>query len=241
MYVIGDVHGCYLTLLSLVDRIGKDTIMYSVGDLVDKGPDTCKVLDFVQTLPNFKMVLGNHEDKFIENMEMYVNGIDIKHTTWFSRWGGKESFDSYNHIENEIDKIKKIKEHLNYLKKQKYYFYLQKEKVFITHGFALPYFNKRFKIESDTIVKIEFTCNRLNGLHFDLLDKNNLKLLDSLKVTNIFGHDAHKEVKCRNNYICLDTGCVYNNKLSAYNINTKEILFVNNIDKIKFKENMRLQ
>lgn len=240
MYVIGDIHGCYLTLIKLIDKIGHNSIIYSVGDLVDKGPDTCKVLDFVQSLPNFKMVLGNHEDKFIEHMEMYLNNIDIIYSDWFNRWGGKESLDSYNHISNIDEKKEKILSHLNFLKKQKYYFYLKDEKVFISHGFALPYFNKRFKISEKQVQK-EFTCNRLNGIYFDLYDKKNLEFLDSLNVVNIFGHDAHKNVKFKNNYICLDTGCVYGNKLSAYNIKTKEIIMIDNLDKIKFKENLRLQ
>lgn len=240
MYVIGDVHGCYLTLTSLINRIGKDNEIISVGDLVDKGPDTCKVLDYVQTLPNFKMVLGNHEEKFIEHMEMYLNGIDVSCSIWYNKWGGFESISSYNHIESKREKFRKIREHLDFLKKQPYYIYLEDKKIFITHGFALPYFEKRDEINTDNLVKIEFTCNRLNSIHFDLLNKQNLEYLNSLNVLNIFGHDAHKDVKFKNNYICLDTGCVYNNKLSAYNIISKEIIFEKNKDKIKFKENMRL-
>lgn len=239
IYVIGDVHGCYLTLIKLIDKIGKNNIIYSVGDLVDKGPDTCKVLDFVQTLPNFKMVLGNHEDKFVEHMEMYLNDIDITSSDWFNRWGGKESLDSYNHILNIDERKNKIKSHIEFLNKQKYYFYLKEEKIFITHGFSLPYFHKRFQI-SNKMVQKEFTCNRLNGLYFDLYNQDNIDFLESLKITNIFGHDAHKNIKFKNYYICLDTGCVYGNKLSAYNITTQEIVMIDNIDKIKFKENMRL-
>ena len=56
MYIIGDIHGCFLTLQKLVEKIGKNEVFYSVGDIVDKGPDACKTLDFVMSLKNFKII-----------------------------------------------------------------------------------------------------------------------------------------------------------------------------------------
>ena len=35
MYIIGDIHGCFLTLQKLVEKIGKNEVFYSVGDIVD--------------------------------------------------------------------------------------------------------------------------------------------------------------------------------------------------------------
>lgn len=235
MYVIGDVHGCYLTLKAIIEKIGINEDIYSLGDLVDKGPDTCKVLDYVQSLENFKMVLGNHELKFIEHMEEYVNGIDIKNTKWYLSWGGKESFASYSHIINEEEKKIKIKSHLKYLKKQKFYFYFKKERIFLSHGFALPYFNKRFKI-SEPLVQKEFTSNRLYGHHFNMKNKENIDFLKSINVLNIFGHDANNYVIYNSSYIDIDTGCVYGNKLTSYNTITKECLSIKCIDKVNYKD-----
>jgi len=41
-YVIGDLHGCYELLERLLDAVGFDKSkdrLFSVGDLIDRGPD----------------------------------------------------------------------------------------------------------------------------------------------------------------------------------------------------------
>lgn len=68
---IGDVHGCIDELTELLQIVrfgtpGKDRIIF-VGDLVDKGLDSLKVLRDVQrilrTFPGSVVVSGNHEEK----------------------------------------------------------------------------------------------------------------------------------------------------------------------------------
>lgn len=65
--VIGDIHGCYDELQSLLDKAGlteNDTIV-SIGDCVDRGPDTPAVLRFFQEKPNALLIMGNHERKHV--------------------------------------------------------------------------------------------------------------------------------------------------------------------------------
>jgi len=65
--VIGDIHGCYDEFQSLLDKVGLtdgDAIV-SVGDCVDRGPDTPAVLRFFQEKPNAKLIMGNHERKHV--------------------------------------------------------------------------------------------------------------------------------------------------------------------------------
>ncbi len=65
--VIGDIHGCYDELQSLLDKAGlaeNDSII-SVGDCVDRGPDTPAVLNFFQEKPNAFLIMGNHERKHV--------------------------------------------------------------------------------------------------------------------------------------------------------------------------------
>ncbi len=64
-YVIGDLQGCYQSLQQLLTKIDfsldKD-ILWFTGDLVNRGPDSLKVLEFVQDLKeNAVTVLGNHD------------------------------------------------------------------------------------------------------------------------------------------------------------------------------------
>jgi len=65
--VIGDVHGCYIELLALLEKAGLsdgDSII-AVGDIVDRGPETPQILDFFQKTPNARTLMGNHERKHV--------------------------------------------------------------------------------------------------------------------------------------------------------------------------------
>lgn len=73
-FVIGDIHGCYNELQDLLDKLGvgeEDTIL-SVGDLVDRGEDSPKVLNFFQTNPQASSIMGNHEHRHIQ----WHDGLD---------------------------------------------------------------------------------------------------------------------------------------------------------------------
>ena len=65
---IGDVHGCYDEMMKMLDLVrytpGKDTV-YFTGDLINKGPDSVKVIRAV--LENgFLCVKGNHEARLLQ-------------------------------------------------------------------------------------------------------------------------------------------------------------------------------
>jgi len=61
--IVGDIHGCWQELADLLDglRFSPEDLLISVGDLVDRGPDSWRVARFFRTTPNAHTVLGNHE------------------------------------------------------------------------------------------------------------------------------------------------------------------------------------
>lgn len=64
-YVIGDIHACFDPLQQLLKLIDfnptKDKLIF-VGDLINRGPDSVKVLNFVKNLgDSAQTILGNHE------------------------------------------------------------------------------------------------------------------------------------------------------------------------------------
>jgi serine/threonine protein phosphatase 1 len=61
--VVGDVHGCFAELMQLLTKVdfsGED-LLISVGDMVDRGPDSLKTARFFRDSPNAMAVMGNHE------------------------------------------------------------------------------------------------------------------------------------------------------------------------------------
>lgn len=64
-YAIGDIQGCFQSLLLLLKTISfdnnRDTLWFT-GDLVNRGPQSLEVLRFIHDLgPKHKLVLGNHD------------------------------------------------------------------------------------------------------------------------------------------------------------------------------------
>lgn len=62
-YVVSDIHGELDRLISLMDMIDfsdKD-VLYILGDVVDRGSDGIKILQYIMDKKNIRMLLGNHE------------------------------------------------------------------------------------------------------------------------------------------------------------------------------------
>jgi serine/threonine protein phosphatase 1 len=65
--VIGDVHGQYDGLIRLLGAIAPshDDRLCFVGDLIDRGPKSAQVVDFVMNSP-YQCLLGNHEKMLLD-------------------------------------------------------------------------------------------------------------------------------------------------------------------------------
>jgi serine/threonine protein phosphatase 1 len=74
-YAIGDVHGCADLLAELLDRIeahraGRDRRLVTLGDYVDRGPDSAGVVAMLRDLAarepdRVTCLMGNHEDMLL--------------------------------------------------------------------------------------------------------------------------------------------------------------------------------
>lgn len=82
--IIGDLHGMYDLLMDELGKINfnrKTDRLFSVGDLIDRGPDSLKCLKLIDE-DWFYPVIGNHEDMMCRNFysdEAYswrINGGD---------------------------------------------------------------------------------------------------------------------------------------------------------------------
>lgn len=70
-FVVGDIHGRYEAFLDLLDEIDYDQttdMIYSVGDLIDRGPQSVEVVEFFKQ-PNTYAVRGNHEQMLVNPRE----------------------------------------------------------------------------------------------------------------------------------------------------------------------------
>jgi serine/threonine protein phosphatase 1 len=84
--IIADVAGRYEELLALINRMPKNKIIL-VGDLVDRGFDSCKVIEWAMHNPNVITLKGNHEDMMVEAFYGNIEGHVYN--------GGKMTLQSY--------------------------------------------------------------------------------------------------------------------------------------------------
>ncbi len=96
VFAIGDVHGC-LTSLQRLDKelvFGADDKVITLGDYVDRGPDSKGVIDYLIDLrkrTNLITLRGNHE---IIMMTARIRGADYMES-WLGV-GGEETMASYD-------------------------------------------------------------------------------------------------------------------------------------------------
>ncbi|WP_196140051.1 symmetrical bis(5'-nucleosyl)-tetraphosphatase [Aliikangiella sp. G2MR2-5] len=68
-YAIGDIQGCYQTLLELLNKIHfdpKEDNLWIAGDLINRGPQSLQTLKFLyQHKESVRCVLGNHDLHFL--------------------------------------------------------------------------------------------------------------------------------------------------------------------------------
>jgi serine/threonine protein phosphatase 1 len=125
IFAIGDVHGHYTELISLLEKLQKEANfdpyndhLVLLGDLVDNGGQVKEVLDFAiawtKAYPErFHVVKGNHEDMMIDAL----NNTHPKYGDYYIWWnqGGRATLKSYTDEFNATDFEKAIMQPLDYI------------------------------------------------------------------------------------------------------------------------------
>src|SRR4051812_17971392 len=67
--IIGDIHGCFDELQELLAAVvtTADDEIIAIGDIVDRGPQSERVLEFFRDRPRARSIMGNHERKHIRS------------------------------------------------------------------------------------------------------------------------------------------------------------------------------
>lgn len=111
VYAIGDIHGCYDLMKALLAQIANDfaaraagrrPILIFLGDYVDRGPDSAKVIEALLWLTrrpdlDVRLLKGNHEQAMLGFLDDPSTG-----PPWL-RFGGAETLASYGVLTPEAD------------------------------------------------------------------------------------------------------------------------------------------
>ncbi len=233
-WVIGDVHGCVLTLRKLVEEkiipTTQDVICFT-GDYIDRGPSSKQVIDYLIELEQqgmqLQLIQGNHEEMFLNCYQWEKTNTSksffSKKNPYFNEWnqnGGKEALESFG----VADVASVPEQYIEWAKKTMNY--VESEKHLIVHA--------GFNFKKENIFE---DVNSMKWIREFEVDFNKTK-----GRSVIHGHTpVHREVieNCIRypelGFIDLDNGCVYKNKsgmghLAAYEIFSQELHFEKNID-----------
>ncbi len=222
--VIGDIHGCFFTLVELVETVRKNypgIEIYSVGDLVDRGKNSYETVEFIIN-EKIKFTPGNHDYMFAHFFK--------KPTTVFARsWvfnGSEPTLISYEAHEEAVFR------HIEEIEAAPLFYNL--EDCFLSHAGVSNYYKSILPADFRNdlnILKpyIEQDYPEDHGVMW-----NRLKLLDLGKL-QIVGHTKQKDVRYdkKANALYIDTGAYAGRMLSAVIVEKSKM-----IDKISVKTNM---
>lgn len=199
VYVIPDIHGYYKTLVSLLDTINlqPDDLLIFLGDYIDRGPESKKVLDLVMGMknqnPNVYALRGNHENTILE-----LNEDEERFLHWHLR---------KNKMEDILEKGRIKRKYTDFINSLPYY--IEVDNFLLVHaGFDFTKYNP-FEDLSSMLWLRDFKTG---------FDQTKGKQI-------IHGHDP-KELTCiqeaisdRAAAIPLDNGVAYHKKHKIYDHN----------------------
>ena len=215
--VLGDIHGCFYTLKNLVDKIKNKypgIIIYSVGDLIDRGNFSFEVIEYLQH-ENILFTPGNHDYMFY----FYINyPASQMGNAWLFN-GSESTLQSYTGRED------KIKEHLEIIGKAP--LFLNLNDCFISHAGISKYY--RQKLPKNILSDVEFLDKVLredfSESHSILWTRGELMNIGKLQVV---GHTRRDEIVFNklSNTLYIDTSIYAGNKLSAVIVDKNQLIEV---------------
>ncbi len=222
--IIGDIHGCCDELEMLLNKLGyvKTGDVYAhpearkaafLGDFCDRGLRNADVLRLVMNMVksgNAIAVPGNHDAKLLK----YLNGKNITLSHGIDKTIG------------ELDKCgedfkNQVREFLDSLIS---HYVLDDGKLVIAHaGLKQEYIGRASARVRNFCLYGEVTGeNDSYGLPVRLDWAADYRG----RATVVYGHIAARDVKTLNGTFCIDTGCVFGGKLTAYRYPERETVSV---------------
>jgi serine/threonine protein phosphatase 1 len=206
LYAIGDIHGCFQNLKSLMDKIpfqpDYDTIVF-LGDYIDRGPDSFSVVSYLIDLKNncknAVFLKGNHEDM----LDGFISGTN---RNLFLANGGEQTLRSYLKFQIFQSSFPIPAEHLEFFRS------------------LLPYYETEHFIFVHAGLK--------EGVALQHQDPHDLFWIRNQFIYSdydfgkriVFGHTPFPEPHISSNKIGIDTGAVYGNKLTCVEL-TRMVFF----------------
>ena len=224
--IIGDVHGCYYELCELLAAInynvdaencaaqppeGRKAVF--LGDLCDRGPENIRALRLVMNmvqLGNAYCVAGNHDVKLFKKLK----GSTVQLTHGLDKTVEQLSAQSEDFVAEVTTFLDGLISH----------YVFDDGKLVVAHAGLIEKYQGRgsgrvrdFCLYGDTTGETDEY-----GLPVSLPWANEYRG----QALVVYGHTPTPEAEMINNTVCVDTGCVFGGKLTAYRYPERELVSV---------------
>lgn len=224
--LIGDIHGCYDELCALLTKLDykvdsenctatppDERKAVFLGDLCDRGPKNVEVLRLVMNMTEAGQALcipGNHDVKLLKYLRSkkvsLTHGLDT----------------TVAQLEEESEEFRqKVSEFLDGLIS---HYVLDDGNLVVAHAGLKEKYHGRGSGRVRQFCLYGETTGETD--EFGLPVRHNWAEEYRGKALVVYGHTPALEVQSKNNTLCLDTGCVFGGKLTAYQYPEKNILQV---------------
>ncbi len=221
-YIMSDVHGQYEAYQDVLEQISFDTFskrdrLYILGDVIDRGADSIKIIQHImKNRDKITLLMGNHELMMIESYPFpKINLANTSKARLWVRNGGDTTHDEFSPL-SQIEKD----EILNFLRELPYHKVIQvnHQKYYLVH--AMPYGAKSMSDDGSTH-KMSKKKQMIWGM-FGSYDKKDTTVVFGHRCTALYDPSfqesleipEHFQIYQEDNYIAVDCGCAYRNKLS---------------------------
>lgn len=231
IYVMSDLHGCYKEYLKALNMIGlkEEDTLYILGDVIDRGPESMRLLQDMMMRSNVIPLIGNHEYMALtvlkklcvevteENVETYLSLDDITNYTNWVMDGGQETIEQFRKLSKEEQF-----DILDYLEEFSLYEEVKAggRDYILVHGGLEP-FNPKKKLEEYQLSEMLFQSPDYDKVYFP-----DRYLVTGHTPTAAFGEAYKGKIVQKNHHIAMDCGCVYGLGLGVYCLDTREEWYI---------------
>lgn len=227
-FVIGDIHGGLRALTQLMERIQPkdDDKFIFLGDYVDGWSESAQVISFLIDLDKkYKCIFikGNHDEYCAKWMR-----TNVEFEPWLMQ-GGQATVDSYKIYSNAVKA-----EHLNFIERTKFYHIDEMNRLFIHAGFSSLHGPSQERYETnyywdrtlwETVIALD-TNIPIDSPRYPKRLKHFSEIFIGHTPTINYGESQPIHIA---NVWNVDTGAGFNGKLSAVELNSKEIFQSDNL------------
>lgn len=225
-YVMSDLHGQFELFEAMLRQIdfSKSDELYILGDIIDRGPDPFKIYEYIKAHSNIHMLMGNHEQMFLDFMESIdfdfppKNHISLETRDLYQLWMGNGGLVTYEQLENMDSVI--VNEFIEFVRNLPYYYEVEVDGIKHILCHAKPVFHPETTVSVALKSSIETGDIVWNRNFWNEYVPNDYVVVHGHTPVKQFLHYGNNKI------VDIDCGCFKTGKLGCLCLDTGDEIYI---------------